>query len=621
MFYFLLCLLSVSLVSGYIHLLNLNIFHRDIKCGNILLTKKPGRLTIKIGDFGLSTEIKSHSQLFNSVVGTYKSKQVVEGSYTLKSDVFSFGLILCILLDGNTRICEKKDQESINLYLNDLYKKIIISKPLQNLIRRMLTVNEIERISWEEIISLDFLKQNIKFLIHSIEFDDYSSKTFNFIDSITLNEIKQIIFENNKYTENIAIFVEDVISEELTYKEIEGSVVLDKLVFTSEIANLFAVPRGLFLPPPYIVRPYKNNQLNDINSKISKNQIIYDNVSPHEAYILTYSYLREVYEEIKIGEKINKLRLAWLKWVENLYNTYLVHVNNVLSDIIEYEKFCKDNKSHIMKDIYKKINGNSDGSQVLTSNHNHALFRYVREYEKYSRNIESIRNEISGLASEFSVKIKDTIAMKNNFVHFNSKELLDYSQDLKFELNKDPIYTDKYRDLTLKIYNTRKAFEKHINEQIKNIREQSNYIYDYKLCLKARLTCLDCKELLIKSKENLSKLLAIKKCIREEERRRQWGEKFYNKLKDLKEYYDELLCNEDKRKDMYDLKRDVMSDDIIMIFKMLHENDQDVTFDFSNFPTEDQESRIDIDENSEYAIQVSKHLMELKELKEKLEIQ
>lgn len=607
-------------VSGYIHLLKLNIFHRDIKCGNILLTRKPGKLTIKIGDFGFSTEIKNHSQLFNSVVGTYKSKQVIEGKYTLKSDVFSFGLILCILLDGNTKIYEKKDQESINQYLIGLFKRTAISKPFQNLIERMLTINEDERIGWDEIVLMDLLKQNTKYILHSIEFDDYSSKTFNFIESITLNEIKQIVFENNKYTENIAILEEDIIDEELSYKELKDNVTLEKLGFTSEITNLYAVPRGYFLPPPYVPVPYKNSMLNDLNTKISKNQIIYESTSPHEAYILTFSYLREVYEEIKIGEKINNLRLAWLKWLENLYNVYVDHVNSVLSDIFEYEKFCKDNKSHILKDIYKRINGNTDGSQVLVSNHNHALYRYVKEYEINFKDIGKIRDELSGLVSELSDKLNEINSLKSKYVKFDSHDLLEYSKELTFESNKNPIHVNKYRELSVKIYQVRKDFEQHINEQIHNIREQSNKIYDYQLCLKARLTCNDCKELLTKVKNNLSKLYSIKKCIREEERRIQWGEKFYKKLKELKSYYNDLLYKEDIRKDMYDLKKDVMSDDIITIFKMLHEDEMDVTFDFSNFPVEDQESRINSDETSEYVSQVSKYLTELSDLREKLEI-
>lgn len=63
-----------------------------------------------------------------------------------------------------------------------------------------------------------------------------------------------------------------------------------------------------------------------------------------------------------------------------------------------------------------------------------------------------------------------------------------------------------------------------------------------------------------------------------------------------------------------------MCEDIEKIFKPLYEEEEEsIIFDFSNFPGMDLESKIDFDEYNEYTSKVDKCLVELKELKEKLE--
>lgn len=72
--------------------------HRDIKPSNILVNS---RGCIKLCDFGVSSELEN--SIANTFVGTgtYMAPERIQGSaYTVKSDVWSFGLTLMELAIG-----------------------------------------------------------------------------------------------------------------------------------------------------------------------------------------------------------------------------------------------------------------------------------------------------------------------------------------------------------------------------------------------------------------------------------------------------------------------------------------------------------------------------------------
>lgn len=70
------------------------ILHRDLKAGNIFLTKSG---IVKLGDFGIAKVLSNTVEKAVTIVGTpyYLSPEIIQNSpYSFKSDIWSLGVLL-----------------------------------------------------------------------------------------------------------------------------------------------------------------------------------------------------------------------------------------------------------------------------------------------------------------------------------------------------------------------------------------------------------------------------------------------------------------------------------------------------------------------------------------------
>ena len=140
-----------------------NLIHRDLKPENIFLTVD---IKVKIGDFGISKQLKNGNDFTNTQIGTplYMAPEILRGEkYNNKVDIWSLGCIIYELCTSNYYF-ENKNQGKINL---SIYRA-----ELQNLIDTLLKKDYNERPNIEQVLKIveEYInKKDEKEIIKKIE--------------------------------------------------------------------------------------------------------------------------------------------------------------------------------------------------------------------------------------------------------------------------------------------------------------------------------------------------------------------------------------------------------------------------------------------------------------------
>ncbi|AET02600.1 Calcium and calcium/calmodulin-dependent serine/threonine-protein kinase CAMK-CAMK1-DCAMKL family [Medicago truncatula] len=154
-----------QIASGLEAVHRANIVHRDLKPENCLFLDVRKDSPLKIMDFGLS----SVEEFTDPVVGLFGSIDYVspealsQGKITTKSDMWSLGVILYILLSGYPPFIAQNNRQKQQMIMNgnfSFYEKTWkgISQPAKNLISSLLTVDPSKRPSALELLSDPWVK-------------------------------------------------------------------------------------------------------------------------------------------------------------------------------------------------------------------------------------------------------------------------------------------------------------------------------------------------------------------------------------------------------------------------------------------------------------------------------
>ncbi|OAF70899.1 hypothetical protein A3Q56_01298 [Intoshia linei] len=136
------------------------LIHRDLKLGNLFINHK---MEIKIGDFGLATDVKFNGERKKTLCGTpnYIAPEVLlKHGHSYEVDAWSLGCILYTLLIGKPPFETPNIKETYAKIKHNDYDipKTKVSTSAANLIRRLLDPNPRSRPSMREVLKDPFFK-------------------------------------------------------------------------------------------------------------------------------------------------------------------------------------------------------------------------------------------------------------------------------------------------------------------------------------------------------------------------------------------------------------------------------------------------------------------------------
>lgn len=150
-----------QLLEGLKYLQEKNIFHRDLKPDNLLLSDK--HRILKIADFGFARYL-DEGRMTETICGSrlYMAPEILFGeSYTNKADLWSVGVILYQAIYSRHPYQATTHDELITSLKNksiELPKNVHITPDCVNLICSLLKKNPAQRLSWQEFFTHPWLK-------------------------------------------------------------------------------------------------------------------------------------------------------------------------------------------------------------------------------------------------------------------------------------------------------------------------------------------------------------------------------------------------------------------------------------------------------------------------------
>ena len=137
------------------------VIHRDLKLGNLFLTKD---MELKVGDFGLSERVQDDNQKLKSMSGTpnYIAPEILlsKEGHSYEVDIWAIGVITYTMLVGRPPFQSKTSKITCSKIKENMYSfpdDVVISDTAKDFIRFLLKLNPNARPTLDQIMEHAFL--------------------------------------------------------------------------------------------------------------------------------------------------------------------------------------------------------------------------------------------------------------------------------------------------------------------------------------------------------------------------------------------------------------------------------------------------------------------------------
>ena len=447
---------QVCLAIKHIH--DRKIIHRDIKSGNIFLTKNN---LVKLGDFGISKCLNTTLDKAKTIIGTpyYLSPEIINSQpYDFKSDIWSLGVLLyemCMLkmpFEGNNIA-----QLSLKI-MKGSYQPLssVFSSQLKKLVDSMLNVNTIKRPNINDILRKSFIQNRIKNFLNE--------KQFNLEFSHTI--IHNFSLGNSNSNSNVITNNSEKLLTESSSKNNSKNHIKPQIINNGSNKKSYEDVK-------HLIKSNSNN--NNINK--SNNNYHYKDYNNN-------NLLMNLKNDLK-GKPFDYITNDNNKNYINNYNNY--YINNINNYNVNRIKSSEYNNFFINQ-------GSSNKSRDYKEKYNNNLIKKENS-ERLIRNFKVNNNDLNNI-NEFNLN-NNFINNSNNY-RSNSNKYLEKNkleefkrlkkQQLKYEPKEDVIwmkgmepYIEKLKEEKFNSNNNNlflENLEKEKEMEIKNKERQKNNIFD-----------------------------------------------------------------------------------------------------------------------------------------------
>ena len=201
-------LTQICLALNHMH--KKKVIHRDLKSGNVFLTKSG---LVKLGDFGISKGFKNTWEKAITKVGTpyYLSPEIISSKpYDSKSDIWALGVLLYEMMTYKMPFNANSFASLSLKIIKGFYKEppSSYSKDLIDLVKRCLNRDPKKRPSAENILKLPFIQKRIFGYLNEIQYNENLSITIikKYKEKRENEKIRRkIIMDNKKNEDNVKV--------------------------------------------------------------------------------------------------------------------------------------------------------------------------------------------------------------------------------------------------------------------------------------------------------------------------------------------------------------------------------------------------------------------------------